>query len=162
MGIKAIIFDWGDTVMRDFKLDGPMSKWEQVELIPGTRESLKQLSEKYRCIIATSAGHSNAEEMKKSLHRVGVDIFFWNFYASADTGVYKPDPGFYETILKSELLAANEAVAIGNLYEKDVVPAKKAGLYTIFFNEKEEKGNYPMADRVITSMTRLPGAIREI
>ena len=49
--VKALIFDWGDTVMRDYALKGPMHKWDKVNLIPGVEELLESVQEKYICII---------------------------------------------------------------------------------------------------------------
>ena len=41
MEIKTLIFDWGDTIMRDLGLPGPMKDWDRVEWIPGAKEMLK-------------------------------------------------------------------------------------------------------------------------
>jgi len=42
--IKAIIFDWGDTVMCDFpEYTGPMAYWPKVEVVPGIEKALQQL-----------------------------------------------------------------------------------------------------------------------
>jgi putative hydrolase of the HAD superfamily len=159
--LKAIIFDWGDTVMRDFRLSGPMTGWERVEAVPGIEQALAKLHPSYQCYIATTAAHSGAEEMKRSLARVHLDGYFNGFFSSKDLGAAKPDPAFYLEILKITGYQPPEALAIGNLYEKDVVSAKRAGLITIFFNENDVPGNFPMADAVINEMVELPAAISD-
>jgi putative hydrolase of the HAD superfamily len=154
--IKTLIFDWGDTIMRDFNEAGPMSEWLQVAWIPGAEESLKILSKKFTCIIATSASHSDVNEMKKALARVGADQYFHLFYSRKELGFAKPDPRFFEAVLQRSGAKASSTVMIGNLYEKDIVGAKKAGLTTVFFNETNLGGDFPDADHMISHMNQLP------
>jgi putative hydrolase of the HAD superfamily len=153
--IKALIFDWGDTIMRDFDEPGPMSGWEKVAWIPGAEESLEKLFQKFTCIIATSASHSDTDEMKKALKRVGADQYFHFFYSKAELGYAKPDPRFFERVLQLSKLRPADAVMIGNLYEKDITGAKKAGLKTVFFNETGLNGDFPDADIIIRQMHEL-------
>ncbi len=161
--IKAIIFDWGDTVMRDFpEQDGPMAEWEKVELIPGVEGVLKSLSQKYLCVIATNAGVSDTEKMRKALARVDVEKYFQHFTSSKDLGVEKPDPEFFRKIASYLGMRENECIHIGNLYNKDIVGAKQAGLFTVLFNEKKISGVFPDADAVITTMDTLPEQIKSI
>lgn len=153
--IKALIFDWGDTIMRDFDEPGPMSVWEKVAWMPGAEESLQKLHKKYMCIIATSASHSDTAEMKKALQRVGADQYFQYFYSKVELGFAKPDPRFFEGVLSLSKLQAEDAVMIGNLYDKDISSAKKAGLTTVFFNETGLSGDFPDADIIIRRMHEL-------
>ncbi len=153
--IKTLIFDWGDTIMRDFDEAGPMSAWTQVAWIPGAEESLKTLSKKYNCIIATSASHSDVNEMKKALARVGADRYFHHFYSRKELGYAKPDPRFFEAVMHKSGAQVESSVMIGNLYEKDIVGAKQAGLTTVFFNESNLQGDFPDANYIIQSMKQL-------
>ncbi len=154
--INTLIFDWGDTIMRDFNEAGPMSGWLQVAWIPGAEESLKKLAKNFTCIIATSAGHSDVNEMKKALARVGADQYFHLFYSRKELGFSKPDPRFFEAVLQRSGAKAESSVMIGNLYEKDIIGAKKAGLTTVFFNEANLSGDFPDADYIIQRMNQLP------
>ncbi|MBG0781117.1 MAG: HAD family hydrolase [Bacteroidales bacterium] len=153
--IKTLIFDWGDTIMRDFDEPGPMSEWENVAWIPEAEECLKTLSKHYVCIIATSASHSDTVEMKKALARLGADQYFHQFYSQKELGYAKPDPRFFKAVMKKSGALANETVMIGNLYEKDIIGAKQAGLTTVFFNEHNLKGDFPDADHIINRMNQL-------
>ncbi len=153
--IKALIFDWGDTVMRDYALEGPMYAWPQVEWIPGTEMVLKNAQDKYTCIIATSADHSGTEDMIKALKRVGADIYFQQFYSQKELGFKKPDPRFFEAVIAKAGFVAAECIMIGNMYEKDIVGAKSAGLKTIFFNENELSGDFHLADAVVKQMNEI-------
>jgi FMN phosphatase YigB (HAD superfamily) len=158
--IKALIFDWGDTIMRDIPgMPGPMADWETVEWIPGAKEALELLSNKYLCIIATNASASDTGLMKKALGRLDAEKFFQFFFSSKELGVEKPDPGFFCRIASLIEMGTRECVHIGNLYEKDITGAKQSGMFTVFYNEKSLKGAFPDADVVIGRMEELPQAI---
>ena len=153
--IKALIFDWGDTIMRDYNLPGPMAEWDKVDWIPGAEEVLKVLSEKYKCIIATSADHSGTDEMIAALKLVGADKYFHHFFSSQQLGFKKPDPRFFSSITKNLSVVAAECVMIGNFYEKDIIGAKQAGMQTVLFNENNVEDPFPDADVMITEMQSL-------
>jgi HAD superfamily hydrolase (TIGR01509 family) len=153
--IKAIVFDWGDTIMRDFDLPGPMSQWEKVACVDGAEAALKALSPNYTCIIATSADHSDTAEMKAALDRVGADKYFHHFYSQKELGYKKPDVRFFQAVLRLVGFAPEESLMVGNLYEKDITGAKQAGMATVFFNEKGLKGEFEAADYQISHMASL-------
>ncbi len=159
--IQALVFDWGDTIMRDYPENpGPMSEWEHVEWIPGAEKALQELSDKYIMVIATNAGHSNTEAMIAALKRVGADQYFRHFFSSKDLKYVKPDVRFFETIAQKINMLPQHCVMIGNLYEKDIVGAKQCGMSTVLFNEKKEIRDFVMADAVIHDMFDLPEAIK--
>lgn len=153
--VSTLIFDWGDTLMRDFDLPGPMSQWPAVEYIEGVEEVLQFLYPKYTCVVATSAAHSDTTEMIAALKRVGADRYFHHFFSSREIGYYKPDPQFFSTIVKKLDLAPEKCVMIGNLYAKDIVGAKKAGLQTILFDEQKQALDFADADMVIHKISDL-------
>ncbi len=153
--ITTLIFDWGDTIMRDFNLPGPMKDWDRVEWIPGAEESLQLLSKIFTCVIATSADHSGTKEMIAALKRVGADRYFHHFFSSQELGYKKPDPRFFSAIVDMISTTPEMCVMIGNLYDKDIVGAKESGLQTILFNENMIVGEYPAADEIIFDMKNL-------
>ncbi len=44
---------------------------------------------------------------------------------------------------------------VGNLYEKDIIGAKAAGMTTVWFNEHDIQGDFPLADHIINDMRQL-------
>lgn len=161
--IKVIIFDWGDTIMRDFPdQPGPMAEWAHVELIPSVKETLQGLSKKYTCVIATNAGASDTTLMRKALARVACEDYFQYFFSSKDLGIEKPHPDFFKKIALTLKASPHECIHVGNLYAKDIVGAKAAGMHTIFFNEKKISGAFPDADRVIYHMETLSEQIQSL
>ena len=159
--IKAIIFDWGDTVMRDYpELKTPMFTWEHVEYIPDVEKALKALASNYTMVIATNAGQSDTAAMLKALKRVGAEHYFHYFFSSKDLGYEKPDVRFFTSIAKTIHLKPEDCIMIGNLYEKDITGAKDAGMKTILFDEKASNHVFPKADKVIHSMKTLVETIK--
>ncbi|HOV10774.1 MAG TPA: HAD family hydrolase [Bacteroidales bacterium] len=154
--IKALIFDWGDTIMRDFPgQSGPMYTWGKVEWIPGAENLLRTVSKKYITVIATNAGASDTVAMIKALRRLGADKYFSNFYSSKELGYEKPDVRFFSIIAEHIGMEPEQCLMTGNLYEKDIVGAKACGMKTVLFNEKMLDGDFSNADAVIHSMEEL-------
>ena len=116
---------------------------------------MKSVQGKYVCVIATSADHSDTEEMKKALKRVGANRYFHLFYCQKDLGYKKPDPRFFEAVIWNADYKPDECVMIGNMYEKDIVGAKAIGIKTIFFNENQLAGQFPQADAIVNHMNEI-------
>ena len=161
--IENIIFDWGDTVMRDYpELLGAMCDWPHVELIPHVYPALAELKSKYTLVIATTAGVSDTAAMIRALERVEVKEMFGKFYSSKELGVAKPDPRFFTEVCRRAGLQPQRTVMVGNDYEKDIVGARTAGLKTVFFNEKLKLGDFPSADLIIHTMKDLCMALEKL
>jgi putative hydrolase of the HAD superfamily len=153
---KAVIFDWGDTLMRDFpELEGPMYLWENNELIDGVKELLDVLAGRYLLVVATNAGVSDTTAMIKALERVNIKNYFQHFFSSAELGYNKPDRRFFTSISENISVAPQDCIMIGNLYEKDITGAKDAGMSTIFFNEKKIPGSFEKADHIVFKINEI-------
>jgi FMN phosphatase YigB (HAD superfamily) len=153
--IRLLVFDWGDTIMRDFNLPGPMSHWPEVEWIDGAQKALLHLHNHYCCAIATSADHSDVPEMKAALARVGADVYFHKFYSQKELGFRKPDVRFFLEVIRLSGYQADESVMIGNLYDKDIVGARKAGMKTVLLSNDGDASSFPDADFLIRNMNEL-------
>ncbi len=160
--IKALLFDWGNTVMIDFNLPGPMFEWKKAAWVFGAEDSLRELSLTYACYIATNAGQSDSSMVLKGLKRVGADKYFSGIFTSSDIGFEKPDLRFFQEIVCKLNIPVDEFVMIGDNYLKDIEGAKSCGMKTIFYDPKRKPGHYPMADIIIHSMKDLPAAIRNL
>lgn len=164
--IKALLFDWGDTIMRDdLNQAGPMFFWKEVSWIPGLKDVLhKFLAHKYLCVVASNSGESDTPLMIKALNRIHADEYFHSFYTSYDIGCEKPNPAFFQFIADALQLKANECIMIGNNYKKDIEGAKSVGMFTIWFNENEvdKRSEFSAADQIIFDMNQLLDAIVSI
>jgi putative hydrolase of the HAD superfamily len=158
---KILLFDWGNTIMVDFKLPGPMFTWERVAWVKGAEDALKALAG-YTCCIATNAGESDSEDVKKGLARVGADTYFTFIFSSWDIGFEKPDPRFFRFIIEKLRTDPANCIMIGDNYEKDIIAAKTAGMKTILFNPSDRREHFPHADSVIQGMDQLSVIIEKL
>lgn len=158
-----LIFDWGDTLMVDFKdQPGPMAEWKHVEWIEGAKKAMDELYKKYPCYIGSNSGYSNTELLRKAFERVKGEHYFKKIYASKDIGYEKPDIRFFQYILDDLNIKAHQAIMIGNDYIKDIVGGKSAGMSTIFLSNEKETEKFPKADMIIDNMQKLPKAINDL
>ncbi|MFC1731777.1 HAD family hydrolase [candidate division KSB1 bacterium] len=158
--IKAFIFDWGDTIMRDFpEKDGPACYWDKLIWVPGAASALSFISATKDCYVASNSGNSDTSLMIKALKRMGASMYFKDYFTSVDLGFEKPDIRFFKAILKRINCKPIDAVMIGNNYEKDIKGAKEIGMQTVYFNEWGQIGNFDQADIIITHMDQLKSAL---
>jgi FMN phosphatase YigB (HAD superfamily) len=160
--IRTLLFDWGNTIMVDFGLPGPMYTWEKVAWISGAEKTLQILGRQYKCFLATNAGASTTPEVMLALKRVGADKYFSGIFLAKEIGYEKPDKKFYTTIIEHLDLPPSSIVMIGDNYQKDCVGAKDTGLKTVFLNTNLETGPFPMADAVIRTIDDLINIIENL
>lgn len=135
--IKALIFDWGDTVMRDFpEYSGPMWEWPQVELIPGIREVLTALHGQVPLYLATSAKDSDAVMVARALERVGIGTYFDKIFTSRELGFTKTALGFFRELSYQLGVAPGDCLMVGNDLNKDIQPAREAGMQAVWCNSE--------------------------
>ncbi len=164
--IRALVFDWGDTVMRVFpEFSGPMAHWPKVEAVPGVENALRAARPDYIVVLASNASDSGSSLVRDALERAGLEKYFDQVFTARDLNASKPDPGFYRGILSKLELAPDEVVMVGDHFEMDIAGAKKTGLWTIWFNPSEKEppiGLEGMADVVIQRYSDLENALMMI
>jgi HAD superfamily hydrolase (TIGR01549 family) len=161
--VKAIIFDWGNTLMRDFtEYPGPMAYWEKIEVIEGVESLLKSLQQNYILCVATNAGDSDTSLMIKALERGNIKQYFNYFFSSKDLGYAKPDPMFFKTIADKMKVIPQECLMIGNDYNKDIEGALSIGMKTIHFNETKTELNNTKADFTVSKINQLLETLEKI
>ncbi len=164
--IRALIFDWGDTVMRVFpESSGPMAHWPRVEPVEGIERALKAVKQSYKVALASNAVDSGPSLVRDALERVGLEKYFDEVFTARDIGAEKPDPVFFRAILRKVDCAPDEAVLIGDHFAMDISGGKKAGLWTIWFNPTKRappQGGKNMADITIGEYSALENALMMI
>ncbi len=110
-----------------------------------TRVVLSLRDSGYKIYIA-----SEGESLKQwdKLIRLGLDMLFHDVFVTEEVGK-KKSKDFYKTILKKLGLAAGEAVMVGDSEEKDILPAKEAGMRTVLVShdgKKKGKADYEVRD----------------
>ncbi|TFH90578.1 HAD family hydrolase [Vibrio ouci] len=134
---KVYLFDWGNTLMVDFPVQkGKMYLWPHVEAVEGAEETLKYLSQSSAIYIATSAQDSSESEIQQAFQRVGLDTYISGYFCKANLGLEKQDPEFYRAIINSVGQPASDVTMVGDSLEKDIYPAKAAGLNTVLLHNQ--------------------------
>lgn len=161
MATKAIVFDWGDTVMRDFPFPGPMKSWPFVSIIPGIEEVLGDLMIEYQIVLASNAGDSTSLDIIDALDRVGLSQYFHHVFSSKDLGYEKPDIRFFQAIENELSLSGNELIMVGNNCEKDIKGAHQVKWKCVWFNDDQKNTKEcTEADATVFYMASLPQLIK--
>jgi len=136
----TILFDWGDTVMRDYpERTNPMVEWETVEVIDGIADVLSYIYASGRQIVlATSAEISDEEQIRRALRRGGLDQYFSGIYCFKNTRLPKGEE-FYRYILKDLQLSPSDVLMVGDGFEKDIRIPNTLGIDAIWFNPKSDE-----------------------
>jgi len=136
----TVLFDWGDTVMRDDPASTvPMVEWQSVEVIEGIAEVLEYLrSSGRRIVLATSASISDESQIRGALGRGGLDEYFAHIYCFKNTGLQKGE-AFYHHILGNLGIPASDALMVGDGFEKDILAANAVGIFAVWFNPRSEE-----------------------
>lgn len=107
---------------------------------PGTREGLERLRGAGLRLAVVSNSDGRAEE---GLAAAGLLDWFELVIDSQIVGFEKPDPRIFQSALERMGVAASEALYIGDLYEVDVVGARRAGMDVILL---DALGNHARRD----------------
>jgi putative hydrolase of the HAD superfamily len=152
--LKAILFDWGDTLMADIPgQEGPMYSWPKVEIVPNADSCLRELSRQFPIYLATNAKDSSKDDIKKALSRVHLEKYLMDVFCFQEIQAMKPSQYFFQYVFKKTNFHPNELLFIGDDLEKDFLGAKKYGINAILYDPREKRLDIP--DRV-TDLAEIP------
>ena len=72
---------------------------------------------------------------RERLHLWGIEQYFDLILASAEEGLSKPDPAFFELALQRAGCLPHQAVMVGDRLDNDILPAKKIGFKTVWVKQ---------------------------
>lgn len=157
---RCVLFDWGDTLMRDFpEYPGPMASWPVVESLPRAAEVLAALRSGWTLALATNAGDSDEAAIRAALARVGLDALLDRIYCRRTVGHEKPAAEFFEFILEDLRLDRSAIVMVGDDFDRDVLGANRAGIRAIWLNERSEQDATGRMHRTVHRLDELPGML---
>ena len=157
--INTLVFDWGNTIMADdSRNSGKMKDWPDVKAVDGAFHTLQKLSTDFNLILATNAEDSTSEDIYNALKRVDLDQFFTQVFTYRELNFKKPDPRYYNNLLKELDHTPDSVVMIGDDYIKDILGAKQAGWKTIWFNPEEQTvyAQLPLQDMEVRRLAEIP------
>ncbi|HSL43174.1 MAG TPA: HAD family hydrolase [Anaerolineales bacterium] len=151
-----ILFDWGNTVMRDDPSSTmPMVEWQTVEPIDGIGSVLDYLQSSGRQVmLATSAAFSDETQIRGALARVGIDRYFSRIFCFKNTHLPKGE-AFYREILDGLNIPPTEALMVGDSFERDVQDANAVGIFAVWFNPESDESRQANSHTTIHSMQEL-------
>ena len=152
----TVLFDWGDTVMRDHpEITVPMVEWESIEVIEGIADVLEYLhTSGRRMVLATSAAISDEGQIRGALARGGLETYFSHVYCFKNTNLQKGE-AFYRHILSGLSISASEALMIGDGFEKDVEIPNNLGIFAVWFNPRSQETRKSNLHVTVHSMREL-------
>jgi HAD superfamily hydrolase (TIGR01549 family) len=113
-------------------------------LIPGMEEALETLSREFRLGIL-------ANQLRESidvLAALGLKRHFPVLAVSELIDLKKPEPEMFAWALREAGCAPEEAIMVGDRIDNDVVPARRTGMWSIWFHAPlEQKGYVPVDEK---------------
>jgi putative hydrolase of the HAD superfamily len=133
--IRAVIFDFGHTIMDELQFRDLPLRTRPVCLMPGVLEALPR--------IAISKGiWANTKRTKEAgvwhwLRRARIDHYFKWVTTSVDAGCRKPDKRFFAFALKQTGLRKLDVLFVGNQLNTDIRGAAEYGIQNVWLSGAE-------------------------
>ena len=106
--------------------------WEYVP--PGVIPAVDALRARGLTLVVVSNANGT---LRAHMDRLGLAGKFDYVLDSADEGVEKPDPRFFEIALQRSAASRNTTIHVGDLYYVDVIGARNAGLRGVLLDEAD-------------------------
>jgi putative hydrolase of the HAD superfamily len=118
-------------------------EWENrkppLKLNSGLEKEVKAISQNFKIGIAGQYGRDVLELLEE--HSI-LDCFTYRF-TQDDFPITKPDPRYYEQILKKCGVTPEECIMVGDRIDKDIIPARQVGMKTILIRMGLYKNQQP-------------------
>lgn len=122
-------------IASDYVTLSPLKK----NLIPGSREVLDYLGQKYILHILTN-GFSEVQLRKIEVNEL--TGYFTNIITSEQAGSMKPDPGIFNFAFLKSGASPTDSLMIGDDIEVDMMGAMKAGMDQMYLNLENRAHDY--------------------
>lgn len=104
---------------------------EEERLYPGALACLKELHSRYHIGILANQPPGARERLQDFGILEHIDLVV----SSAEEGLSKPDPRFFELALKRAGCPPQKAVMVGDRLDNDIAPAKRLGMKTLWLKQ---------------------------
>lgn len=166
--LKAVMFDYGHTIIDELKDRHIPLASRSVHLMPGLLGMLPQIKFKMGIWANAEVGEQG---LRIWLRRAGISEYFEWITTSEDAGARKPSPDFFSYALNRCSLKKEEIVFVGNQLNTDIRGAKDCGIRCIWLSGPAHRSpdDFPMddiagkqiePDYIIESLTELPALLR--
>ncbi len=117
-------------------------------------QTLDYLNGKYKLVMVSNF-YGN---LHKVLQTYGIISYFSDIIESAVVGVRKPDSAIWQLGVEAAQISAENCIAVGDSFGKDIQPAQSIGCQTIWFKGKEwEDKSYDesLPTHIITDLSQI-------
>jgi HAD superfamily hydrolase (TIGR01509 family) len=119
-----------DDALRDTLVSATRVSANWCDILPGTRESLLRLGQRYPLAVISNADGKIADVLESC----GIADCFRTITDSGLVGYEKPHPAIFETALRDMGVAPEQSLYVGDMYSVDYVGATRAGMQAILFD----------------------------
>lgn len=103
----------------------------RVELLPGARRLLRELSAQARIVVVSNTMWRRREALHSDFAQLGVAHYVSDYVTSLDVGWRKPDPRIFEAALGAGGSPPEQCLLIGDSEANDIEPAVSRGMVAI-------------------------------
>ncbi|MEM4263097.1 MAG: HAD-IIIA family hydrolase [Thermoplasmata archaeon] len=158
--LKAVLFDLGDTLIRE--IEGPADiHTTEFEVLDGVYDVLGYLDKKYKLAIVSNTLTWDDDAVAQALERKDLLRYFDTIVTSVGANSRKPDDEIFKKALRRLQVLPHQAVMIGDRVDADIVGANRVGITSILYRWNTRypanfSGDESLPDYVIGSMRELP------
>lgn len=129
--------------------------------LPGARETLDVLAEKYPLYIVSNG---NLKVQEGRLASANISHLFREIFISQQVGADKPDPAFFEKVFaKIPGFSRERTIIVGDSLTSDILGGIRMGIRTCWVNPKGNPGREDICpDYEITGIHQLPALLETI
>jgi putative hydrolase of the HAD superfamily len=128
---------------------------------PDAAAVLQDLRRLGLALAIVSNGAPDAQRHK--LAAAGLSSDFDSIVISCEVGVAKPEPAIFQKALADLRIAPDEALMVGDSYERDIAGAKSAGLATAFIQRRPARApQTSLADWTLPALHGLPPLVASL
>ena len=110
-----------------------------LRLMPGRDNEIESM---HKHLAIGIAGQYGTEVLELLAQHSILDLFAYHL-TQEDFAITKPDPRFYEQILRAFGVSAKECVMVGDRIDNDIVPAKRVGMKTVLVRTGVHRSQQP-------------------
>jgi FMN phosphatase YigB (HAD superfamily) len=165
MLLKAIAFDWGQTLMDEHRDEHIPLDTRPVHLMPGVADVLPQLT----LPLALWANTRVAREtvVRGWLDRAGFGPLFQWVVTSVDAAARKPAPEFFQYALARCGLTKDDVLFVGNQLNSDIAGGESFGIRTVWlcgssYRSVDDGPCSARATYTIDTLHRLPALVQRL
>jgi HAD superfamily hydrolase (TIGR01549 family) len=119
------------------------------KLMDGIDDFLKISSKQYKIGILGQYG----KDFRQYLEEIKLNKYFTFTEVQDDYKITKPDPRYFEALLKKCKCKPEESIMVGDRIDKDIIPAKMVGMKTIRIKTGIHKNQEPRIPEEIPDLT---------